>query len=151
MTVNLRPRSSNEFVNNCNVSATGLKERSLGSDALLANDRHKLSIRHQQVTTDGHDSYPRAIREILGPNVKHRCSAFMNRRIERDHRGVKQRYYPMLGFGALPSAQRFWRAFEEVRQSDRAGSKTMSSHSARPDNSFCSEQSSWKHFSPQHN
>ena len=69
-----------------------------------------------QVTTDGHDSYPRAIRETLGPKVKHRCSAYANRRIERDHRGVKQRYYPMLGFGALPSAQRFWRAFEEVRQ-----------------------------------
>ena len=70
----------------------------------------------KQVTTDGHDSYPRAIRETLSPKVKHRCSAYMNRRIERDHRGVKQRYYPMLGFGALPSAQRFWRAFEEVRQ-----------------------------------
>ncbi len=70
----------------------------------------------KQVTTDGHDSYPRAIRDILGPKVKHRCSAYMNRRIERDHRGVKQRYYPMLGFGALRSAQRFCRAFEEVRQ-----------------------------------
>ncbi len=69
-----------------------------------------------QVTTDGHDSYPRAIREVLGPKVEHRCSAYLNRRIERDHRGVKQRYYPMLGFGALRSAQRFCRAFEEVRQ-----------------------------------
>src|SRR3954468_18122266 len=70
----------------------------------------------KQVTTDGHDSYPRAIRETLGAKVKHRCSAYMNRRIERDHRGIKQRYYPMLGFGAFPSAQRFWRAFEEIRQ-----------------------------------
>ena len=70
----------------------------------------------KQVTTDGHDSYPRAIRETLGPKVEHRCSAYLNRRIERDHRGVKQRYYPMLGLGALPSAQRFCRAFEEVRQ-----------------------------------
>jgi transposase-like protein len=69
-----------------------------------------------QVTTDGHDSYPRAIRETLGAQVKHRCSAYANRRIERDHRGIKQRYYPMLGFGALPSAQRFCRAFEYVRQ-----------------------------------
>jgi putative transposase len=69
-----------------------------------------------QVTTDGHDSYPRAIRETLGPKVKHRCSAYMNRRIERNHREVKQRYYPMLGFGSLHSTQRFWRAFEEVRQ-----------------------------------
>jgi transposase-like protein len=70
----------------------------------------------QQVTTDGHDSYPRAIREVLGPKVHHRSSAYLNRRIEQDHRGVKQRYYPMLGFGALHSAERFCRAFEEVRQ-----------------------------------
>ena len=70
----------------------------------------------KQITTDGHDSYPRAIRETLGPKVEHRCNAYLNRRIERDHRDVKQRYYPMLGFAALRSAQRFCRAFEEVRQ-----------------------------------
>jgi len=70
----------------------------------------------KQVTTDGHDSYPRAIREVLGSHVQHRCSAYLNRRIERDHRGVKQRYYPMLGFGEFRSAQRFCRAFEEGRQ-----------------------------------
>ena len=78
--------------------------------------RSMVNMPPTQVTTDGHDSYPRAIRETLGPKVKHRCSAYLNRRIERDHRGVKQRYYPMLGFSALPSAQRSWRAFEEVRQ-----------------------------------
>ena len=27
----------------------------------------------RQVTSDGHDSYPRAIREVLGPKVEHRC------------------------------------------------------------------------------
>lgn len=70
----------------------------------------------QQVTTDGHGSYPRAIRERLGPGVEHRNNAYLNRRIEQDHRGIKQRYYPMLGFGAFPSAKRFCRAFEEVRQ-----------------------------------
>src|SRR3954454_25058380 len=70
----------------------------------------------QQVTTDGHDSYPRAIREVLGTEVEHRNNAYLNRRIEQDHRGIKQRYDPMLGFGAFPSAQRFCRAFEEVRQ-----------------------------------
>jgi putative transposase len=70
----------------------------------------------QQVTTDGHDSYPRAIREVLGPEVEHCCNAYLNRRIEQDHRGVKQRYYPMLGFGAFRSAQQFCRAFEELRQ-----------------------------------
>jgi putative transposase len=69
-----------------------------------------------QITTDGHASYPRAIDEVLGPKVKHRCNAYLNRRIEQDHRGIKQRYYPMLGFGSLPGARRFCRAFEEVRQ-----------------------------------
>jgi putative transposase len=77
----------------------------------------------KQITTDGHDSYPRAIREVLGAEVEHRCSAYLNRRIEQDHRGVKQRYYPMLGFGAFPSAQRFCRAFEEVRQYFRPARK----------------------------
>jgi putative transposase len=70
----------------------------------------------QQVTTDGHDSYPRAIQEVLGTEVEHRKNAYLNRRIEQDHRGIKQRYYPMLGFSAFPSAQRFCHAFEEVRQ-----------------------------------
>jgi putative transposase len=70
----------------------------------------------QQVTTDGHDSYPRAVREILGRNVEHRDNAYLNRRIEQDHRGIKQRYYPMLEFGVFPSAQRFCSAFDEVQQ-----------------------------------
>ena len=82
-----------------------------------------INAAQKQVTTDGHDSDPRAILEVLGPKVEHRCGAYLNRRIERDHRGVNQRYYPMLGFGALASAQRFCRAFEEVRQYFRAGSK----------------------------
>jgi transposase-like protein len=69
-----------------------------------------------QITTDGHSSYPPAIHEVLGPKVKHRCNAYLNRRIEQDHRGIKQRYYPMLGFGLLASGRRFCRAFEEVRQ-----------------------------------
>src|SRR3982751_727630 len=70
----------------------------------------------QQVTTDGHPSYPRAIQKVLGTEVEHRDNAYLNRRIEQDHRGVKQRYYPMLGFGAFPSARRFCCVFEEVRQ-----------------------------------
>ena len=70
----------------------------------------------QQVTTDGHGSYPRAIREILGKAVEHRDNAYLNRRIEQDHRGIKQRYYPMLGFSAFASARGFCRVFEEIRQ-----------------------------------
>src|SRR3954451_12270029 len=70
----------------------------------------------ERVTTDGHDSYPRAIRETLGEDVTHRCNPYLNNRIEQDHRGVKQRYYPMRGFGNVDSASRFCRAFDEQRQ-----------------------------------
>jgi transposase-like protein len=70
----------------------------------------------ERVTTDGHDSYPRAIRETIGNDVVHRTNAYLNNRIEQDHRGIKQRYYPMRGFGNFTSASRFCRAFDEVRQ-----------------------------------
>jgi len=70
----------------------------------------------QRVTTDGHDAYPRAIRETLGVGTTHRTSRYKNNRIEQDHRGIKQRYYPMRGFGAFDSAARFCPAFAEQRQ-----------------------------------
>ncbi len=69
----------------------------------------------ERVTTDGHDSYPRAIRETLGSDVLHRTNRYLNNRLEQDHRGIKQRYYPMRGFGSVASASRFCRAFDEVR------------------------------------
>jgi len=71
--------------------------------------------RPEQVTTDGHRSYPRAIAEVLGNNGKHRCSRYKNHRIEQDHHGIKQRYYPMLGFQSFRSAKRFCRSFDELR------------------------------------
>ncbi len=69
----------------------------------------------EKVTTDGHDAYPRAIRETLGPEVRHRTSRYMNNRMEQDHRGIKQRYYPMRGFGSVASAARFCSAHDELR------------------------------------
>ena len=53
-----------------------------------------------RVTTDGHDSYPRAIRTELGQDVRHRTSAYLNNRLEQDHRGIKGRYRPMRGFSS---------------------------------------------------
>jgi putative transposase len=59
-----------------------------------------------RVTTDGHDSYPRAIRTTLGKGVKH---------LEQDQRGIKGRYQPMRGFKCPRSAARFSRGYDEVR------------------------------------
>jgi putative transposase len=54
-----------------------------------------------RVTTDGHDAYPRAIRRTLGRKVVHRRNRYLNNRLEQDHRGVKQRSYPLRGFGCV--------------------------------------------------
>ncbi len=40
------------------------------------------------------------------------------------HRGVKQRYYPMRGFGNVAAAGRFCQAYEEQRQYFRARNQT---------------------------
>src|SRR3954449_12745098 len=68
-----------------------------------------------RVTTDGHDSYPRAIRTELGKRVRHRTSQYMNNRIEQDHRGIKGRYRSMRGFKCPRSAARFCRGYDELR------------------------------------
>ena len=69
----------------------------------------------ETVTTAGHDSYPRAVRETLGPDVHHGTSRSMNKRIEQDHRGITQHYYPMRGFGSFDAAARFCTAHDELR------------------------------------
>jgi transposase-like protein len=74
----------------------------------------------ERVTTDGHTAYPRAVREVLGKEVHHRTSRYLNNRIEQDHRSIKQRYYPMRGFKTVGSAARFCSAHEEQRQYFRA-------------------------------
>ncbi len=76
-----------------------------------------------RVTTDGHIAYPRSIRRVLGRKVLHRTSRYLNNRMEQDHRGIKQRYYPMRGFGSFASASRFCSAFDEQRDYFRCRSK----------------------------
>jgi len=66
------------------------------------------------VTTDGHDAYPCAIRTELGSRVRHRTNFYLNNRLEQDHRGIKGRCRPMLGFKSVPSARRFCRSHDEL-------------------------------------
>ena len=85
----------------------------------------------EYVTTDGHRSYPRAVRETLGNEVLHRTNKYLNNWIEQDHRGIKQRYYPMRGFGNFVSATRFCRAFDELHnyfRSSKRGIKVSLEH-----------------------
>ena len=76
-----------------------------------------------RVTTDHHPTYRRAVRWILGRKVVHRTTRYLHNFMEQDHRGVKQRYYPMRGFGSFVSAARFCTAFDELRSYVRSRSR----------------------------
>ena len=92
-------------------------------DEVLKHHRRLVEVTERKpprVTTDKPPPYRRAIRWILGRKVVHRTNPYRNNLTEQDHRAVKQRYYPMLGFGSFASAARFCSAFEELRQYWRA-------------------------------
>ena len=83
--------------------------------AFFRSAKSVTGITPDRVTTDGHDSYPRAIRSELGREVRHRTSRYLNNRLEQDHRGIKGRYRPMKGFKCPRSAARFCRGHDELR------------------------------------
>ena len=68
----------------------------------------------QTLSADGHAAYPRAIRRMLGRKLVHRRNRYLNNRLEQDHRGIKQRYYRMRGFGSFETAARFCTAHDEL-------------------------------------
>ena len=76
-----------------------------------------------RVTTDGHSSYPGAIKAELGEDVAHRTNRYLNNHLEQDHRGIKQRTHPMGGFKSFMSAARFCRVYDEVRHFFRTRSR----------------------------
>ena len=76
-----------------------------------------------RVTTDGHNSYPRAIRSTLGHNVRHRTNVYLNNRLEQDHRGIKGRIRCMRGFKEHDAADRFCREHDELRNFLRSRSR----------------------------
>ncbi|AWV20596.1 Transposase (plasmid) [Roseomonas mucosa] len=77
----------------------------LAAKAFFHSARSATGVTPDHVTTDGHGSYPLAIRSTLGRHVKHRTSAYRNNGLEQDHRGFK-------AFGA---AAWFCRGYDELR------------------------------------
>ncbi len=83
--------------------------------AFFRSARATMGFRPERVTTDGHDSYPRAIRTVLGKAVRHRTSTYLNNRLEQDHRGIKGRIRCMRSFKSHQAAGRFCREHGELR------------------------------------
>ncbi len=77
-------------------------KRALGRD----HTRHP-----REVVTDRLKSYPGALREMkregeLWRFTRHRRGRWLNNRVEQDHRRVKRRTRPMLGFASFRTARR---------------------------------------------
>jgi putative transposase len=98
------------------VATTFSKVRDLKTaEAFFKKAVETIGHKPEKVTTDGEVCYPKAINKVLGRTVEHRTNRYLNNRLEQDHRGVKQRIKPMLGFQSPASAARFTGAFDEMR------------------------------------
>ena len=98
------------------VDAVLSKHRDMrAAKAFFRSARATMGFRPDRVTTDGHGSYPRAIRTVLGKTARHRTSATLNNRLEQDHRGIKGRIRCMRGFKDYEAASRFCREHGELR------------------------------------
>ena len=83
-------------------------------DVAAAKAFFKKAIRHEgrpphTITLDGYAASHRALREmrddgLLPKRMKLRSSKYLNNLIEQDHRGIKSRTRPMLGFKSFASA-----------------------------------------------
>lgn len=49
--------------------------------AFFRSAQATMGFQPDRVTTDGHGSYPKAIRTVLGRTVRHRTSAYLNNRL----------------------------------------------------------------------
>ena len=96
-----------------------------------------------RVTTDGHNSYPRAIRSTLGRNVRHRTNVYLYNRLEQDHRGIKDARHSM--YARLQRSMRRQTDFAESMMNSR---KLLRSRSCRSTNTF-QQPAERRHF-PQH-
>jgi len=52
------------------------------ANAFFRSAKAIMGFRPERVTTDGHGSYPSAIRTLLGKAIRHRTSAYLNNRLE---------------------------------------------------------------------
>ena len=83
-------------------------------DVAAAKAFFRKAIRHegrapQTITLDGYAASHRAVREmktdgVLPRRTRLRSSKYLNNLIEQDHRGIKSRTRPMLGFKSFSAA-----------------------------------------------
>jgi putative transposase len=88
--------------------------------AFFRSAQATVGSRPDRVTMDGHNSYSRAIRSVLGNAVRNRTSAYLDNRLEQGHRGIRGRIRCMRSFKSDDAAKRFYREHGELRKLLRA-------------------------------
>ncbi len=82
--------------------------------ASVRSTRATMGFRPDRATTDGHGYYPRAIRAVLGKITRRQTSAYLDNRLEQDHRSIKGRVQSMRGFKNHDAAEHFCRQHGEL-------------------------------------
>lgn len=80
-----------------------------GSQAFLRKALHTRGCAPESVTLDGYAASHRAVRELANEDRRWQrttlqFSKYLNNLVEQDHRGIKSRTRPMLGFKTFASA-----------------------------------------------
>ena len=87
----------------------------VAAEAFLRSAWTATEVTPDRITTDGHDAYPRAIRNVFGHQVTPPTNRYLNNHLERHHRSIKQRSRPMCGFKTFGTAEPFCCFFDEMR------------------------------------
>ena len=98
------------------VQLDGLLREQRAARRFFRSARSIVGFAPDRVTTNGHHSYPRAIRSTLGRDVRHRTCIYLTNRLEQDHRGIKGRIRCMRGFKEHEAADRFCRKSRRTSQ-----------------------------------
>lgn len=95
------------------------------------------------INVDQNAAYPPAITELKGakllePSAHYRSSKYLNNLIEQDHRFIKRRVKPGLGFGSFPTAWRTLQSYEAMNMIRKGQVKGAEKHKIADQNHFIS-------------
>ena len=95
------------------------------------------------INVDQNAAYPGAIADLkaekyLKEICEYRASKYLNNRIEQDHRFIKRRVKPGLGFGSFPTAWRTIQGYEALNMVRKGQIETADKQDIRAQNRFIS-------------
>ena len=105
---------------------------------------HENTRNPQVIVTDRLNSYPGALRDMkrdgeLGRFVQHRRGRWLNNRVEQDHRRIKRRVRPMLGFKRFVTARRTLAGIEAMAMLGKGQVRAVPAHAIRAQRAFVHE------------